>query len=157
MYIGGRGDGNRNRGELKIPEQYSGSALSRTDPEKLELLSDKEALRHAEEVFRRGYVFEEQSTVSEPSDTAVSANAAETELVETAGDVTASPTAALPSEEVAAGGKARTLLPTGGGLLSGLIDSVKIEHIILIALIIILYDSKADDQLLIMLAILFFC
>ncbi len=156
MYIGGRSDGNKNRGELKIPEQYSGSALSRTDPLKLELLSEKDALRHAEEVFQRGYVFEEGKTEAEFSDASVPAASA-AESLDSVKEVMVSPSSAPLAEEVAVSGKAHTLLPTGGGLLSGLIESVKIEHIILIALILILYDSKADDQLLVMLAILFFC
>lgn len=156
MYIGGRGDGGRNRGDIKIPEQYSGNALARADTADetpREYKTDSEALQRAEEAFRRGYVFEEPNA---------SADDAPAMIYDTPDGVHI-PFKADFSERESDVSVAASVSPdkrsilSGGGLLSGILSGITLEHVILISLILILFDSKADDELLIMLAILFIC
>ncbi len=139
MYISGQRDAGRRRAEeIKIPEQYSGNAFQ----------TDTEALAIAEEAFKRGYVFDDSSEVEKEStnDATAEANA------EVAHEVEAKETFGVPKNE----GGAVTVHKRQGGL-SGILDRLTSENIILIALILILWDSKADDELLLMLIILFFC
>lgn len=140
MYISGQRDAGRRRAEeIKIPEQYSGNAFS----------TDTEALAIAEEAFRRGYVF----------DSGDSQTVAEEKIIEDA-DADADLTHETEAKETVgvsrSEGDAVTVHKRQGGL-SGLLDRLTSENIILIALILILWDSKADDELLLMLVILFFC
>lgn len=138
MYISGQRDAGRRRAEeIKIPEQYSGNAFS----------TDTEALAIAEEAFRRGYVF----------DSGDSQTVAEEKIIEDAdADLTHETEAKETFGVSRSEGDAVTVHKRQGGL-SGLLDRLTSENIILIALILILWDSKADDELLLMLVILFFC
>ncbi len=139
MYISGQRDvGRRRAEEISIPERYSGNAF----PGQTEnLRSDSGALEEAEAAFKRGYVFEDNTIESESEPQAVS--------IET--EVSAVQTSAPESEAITVHKKAA---PKRQG---GLFDRLTNENIILIALILILWDSKADDELLLMLIILFFC
>lgn len=139
MYISGQRDAGRRRAEeIKIPEQYSGNAFP----------TDTEALAIAEEAFKRGYVFDDSSEVERENtdDTIAEAN------VDITHEVEARDTFGVSKSE----GGAVTVHKRQGGL-SGILDRLTSENIILIALILILWDSKADDELLLMLVILFFC
>lgn len=153
MYISGqRESGRRRSGDIKIPEKYAGTALADA---KSTYETDADALRTAEEAFRRGYVFEETKMPTE--------EASEVLAEETQGPVSESPdaseTALYASAEPQAVPAAlhKNILPQRRGGLAGILDRLTSENIILIALILVLWDSKADDELLLMLVILFLC
>lgn len=164
MYVSGRSNGKRRDGMGKdignrengqeifsVPSDYSGNAFR-----------DPAALSIAEEAFRRGYVFGEnnaevQSDLSEQEPE----NSASTDSI----PIEVSGLFGMPTEEnasqnepsVAASATPIVSKESGEGLFSGLLRGITAEHIILVAAILILWDSRADDELLIMLAILLFC
>lgn len=145
MYISGQRDtGRRRTEEIKIPEQYSGNAFP----------TDTEALAIAEEAFRRGYVFDNAES-RETVEDGIAENVENTDNVEkSAANTDADFTDKIEVKETM--GDAVAVHKRQGGL-PGILDRLTTENIILIALILILWDSKADDELLLMLVILFFC
>ncbi len=144
MYISGqRETGRRRAGEIKIPESYAGNAFSDIGVGDGQ---NTDALRTAEEAFRRGYVFEEANVPDEGD-------------VPEAADEAAVPSVTVTQDAVPVSvhKNARAVPERRVGGLSGILDRLTTENIILIALILVLWDSKADDELLLMLVILFLC
>ncbi len=161
-YNGNMPDGAEDR--IIPPASYSGSAI-RTP----------EALSEAEEAFRRGYVFEKhdgihpnteympnENGMSEEADELISATdrelpmSAENDIVHIGAEASeASSEAEKTAVSVSAGGSIQP--PQKRGFISGIFEKLTAEHLILIAVILILLDSRADDELLIMLVILLFC
>lgn len=62
VYVGKKGDEVPPEDEMRIPPKYSGNAFG-TDGVRRSYDVDGEALRHAEELFRRGYVFEDEGVL----------------------------------------------------------------------------------------------
>lgn len=150
--------------DMKVPDQYHGVAVDGDGV--VRGVGNDEELRRAEEMFRRGYVFESDADTgeeSEPESKAEPDNAENEKTTEPrdsadavhndADTAHASPTS--PAEAVSA--SAKPALKKTGGLLSDLFGRISSEDIILIGLIIILFGSGADDELLIMLAVLLIC
>ena len=165
MYVSGRANnyrqrtgnvGNAEPERFTVPAEYDGNAL-RTP----------EALARAEEAFRRGYVFDENDITTVAEEKTVNAD----EKVSVSEEIHTEPSAAVDAvaeisdvndESITAPSEpsvtaAAMTEPSKEGVISGLFHSIKTEHIIIIAAILILWDSRADDELLIMLAILLFC
>ena len=159
--------------DVKIPNRYSGIAFEsdgtprdiakgpRYDP-------DGEELRHAEELFRRGYVFDdqmpEQYTDTDPeADTAEAAELPEIDTVHTVSEPAAEAGEPKDTEpSAAASSKPQTQNrsePASGlkGLLSGMFGRITTEELLIGGLIVLLLSSGADDELLVMLAVLLFC
>lgn len=153
MYISGQRDtGRRRAGDIKIPEQYAGNAFSDVNSV---YRSDAEALEKAEEAFRRGYVFEETKP-KEINAAAVS----EDRQAEGTDDAVPTDRNTADAEAAATVSVHKSVPPAPKRKrdgISGLFDKLTSENIILIALILVLWDSKADDELLLMLIILFLC
>lgn len=148
MYIGARGDGGKPRERVNLPEKYSGNAF--TDDGVLRV-TDKEALRIAEESFKRGYVFEktdDTAIVPEETDVSEKAEPAAAEAVHISEAADTEKSADVPASAVPL---------RSGGVLSGILSGITIEHIVLLTAIIILWDSRSDDELLLLLIVLFFC
>ena len=164
MYVSGRSNGKRRDGMGKdidnrengqeifsVPSDYSGNAFR-----------DPAALSIAEEAFRRGYVFGE-NTAEVQSD--VSEQEPENTVTTGSTDVEDTEEFSIPTEESSSANEPSLMASatpivskeSGEGFFSGLLRGITAEHIILIAAILILWDSRADDELLIMLAILLFC
>ena len=188
--MGGMGDGTgRGRretdardeggeGSMKLPPEYRGTAFDRNGEPRAygengnaapDGLNDPngghgDPLRHAEELFRRGYVFDDENV---PSTAAGSAVGTASAVRANSGDSAARaddrergrdapPTADRP---VSAAEKKRGDAKTGvlGNLFSGLFGSIGAEEILIGAIILMLLVNGGDDELLIMLVILLFC
>ena len=179
MYVGKKGSvhsGEPEDDDMKIPNRYNGIAFD-SDGTPRDILSgphydpDGEELRRAEELFRRGYVFEDQAPV-QAADTAAeadtvadgpqtlndAAHAVHTESEPEAGSggpqrgeksVAASSEPCAPQKNEPQSG--------AGGLLSGLFGRITTEELLIGGLIVLLLSSGADDELLIMLVVLLFC
>ncbi len=151
MYVGRGNDRDAADGredEMRLPMQYHGVAFD-TD----------EDLRRAEELFRRGYVFEEDNTAEAETENAAAAPTPET--TPTAPDRTDE----KPNEEPAAQ-KSESAAPASagvhsaagiGGALSGILGKIGTEELLLGGLCVLLLMSGVDDELLIMLVVLLFC
>ena len=144
-----------------------GGAFS-ADGEARPLDPDGEALRHAEELFRRGYVFEDSGSDGEPAAerggeaVPVSESAARQGLAQSPPSQSQSPQSQSarsaqsprspqsPSAPAAARGSER-------GLISELLGRITTEEILIGAIILILALNGTDDGLLLMLVILLFC
>lgn len=61
MYV--RNQNSRRISDIRVPDSYSGNAIPRTN---ISQMTDEEALRTAEESFRRGYVFEDMRNQEYP-------------------------------------------------------------------------------------------
>ncbi len=148
MYIGARGDGGKSRERVNLPEKYSGNAF--TDDGVLRV-TDEEALKRAEEAFKRGYVFEktdDAAAATEETGASEKTDHVATEAVHISEAAETVPNADVPASAVSI---------RSGGVLSGIFNGITMEHIVLLAAILILWDSRADDELLLFLLILFFC
>ena len=146
--------------DMKVPDQYHGVAVDGDGV--VRGVGNDEELRRAEEMFRRGYVFESDAdagTDSEPEMKAEVDNAENTAGPRGSADAVQSDADAAPASPTspAAAVSARPAPKKTGGLLSELFGRISSEDIILIGLIIILFGSGADDELLIMLAVLLIC
>ena len=147
--------------DMKVPDQYHGVAVDGDGV--VRGVGNDEELRRAEEMFRRGYVFESDAdtgTDSEPEMKVEPDNAENEKTTEPRGSANTSHndadvTPASPAAAVSA--SAKPAPKKTGGLLSELFGRISSEDIILIGLIIILFGSGADDELLIMLAVLLIC
>ncbi len=131
---------------MKLPPEYRGTRFDRNG-EIRSYEEDGDALRHAEELFRRGYVFEEaagRENAPEPG-----TNKGE------AVEASASPAAAAHAKPRQSPRKEGP--PSIRGALSGLLGSISTEEILIGAIILMLLVNGADDELLIMLVILLFC
>lgn len=160
VYVGKKGAG-EDVDDMRIPPKYSGSAFG-ADGEPRPYDPDGEALRHAEELFRRGYVFEDKKI--EPPPEAAEA-AAEKEAERTEEPVhTAARAENTPPESVksSAPGQDRGAAPASSagrerGILAELLGRITTDEILIGAIILILALNGTDDSLLIMLVILLFC
>ena len=133
--------------DMKVPDQYHGVAVDGDGV--VRGVGNDEELRRAEEMFRRGYVFESDAdagTESEPESKAEVDNA---ENVKTTGPRGS-------ADAVHSDADAAHAAPTSPASPAAAV-SASSEDIILIGLIIILFGSGADDELLIMLAVLLIC
>lgn len=145
--------------DMKVPDQYHGVAVDGDGV--VRGVGNDEELRRAEEMFRRGYVFESDADAvsdSEPETKAEPDNAEDTTDSRGSANTShndADVTPASPAAAVSA--SAKPAQKKTGGLLSELFGRISSEDIILIGLIIILFGSGADDELLIMLAVLLIC
>ena len=151
--------------DMKVPDQYHGVAVDGDGV--VRGVGNDEELRRAEEMFRRGYVFESDAdagTDSEPEMKAEVDNAENTAGPEPRGsadaaysDADAAHASPTSPASPAVSASAKPAQKKTGGLLSELFGRISSEDIILIGLIIILFGSGADDELLIMLAVLLIC
>ncbi len=143
--------------DMKVPDQYHGVAVDGDGV--VRGVGNDEELRRAEEMFRRGYVFESDADAGAESVPEIKSepdNAENTAGPRGSADAVhnnADAPPASPAEAVSA----RPAPKKTGGLLSELFGRISSEDIILIGLIIILFGSGADDELLIMLAVLLIC
>lgn len=147
VYVGKKGDGAPGgvispEDEMRIPREYSGNAFD-ADGAARNFDPDGEALRRAEEMFRRGYVFEDE---------AIHNDSAANETPAT-GDAPASQPEPPRSGDV----HAVSARPEKRGMLGGLFGNISTEEILIGALIVMLLVNGGDDELLIMLVILLFC
>lgn len=158
VYIGKNGGVPPER-EMIIPNRYSGNAFDADGTRRdynasmgaavnTNADTEAEARRHAEELFRRGYVFDDEA-LQNGTGTASRADGA-AEAVARAVGTSAKGRAARPE-------KRRAEASGLSGILGGIFDRITTEDILLGALILMLYMNGADDELLIMLAILLFC
>ena len=145
--------------DMKVPDQYHGVAVDGDGV--VRGVGNDEELRRAEEMFRRGYVFESDADAvsdSEPETKAEPDNAEDTTDSRGSADAIHSDADAIhASHAEAVSASAKPASKKTGGLLSELFGRISSEDIILIGLIIILFGSGADDELLIMLAVLLIC
>ncbi len=146
---------------MKLPPEYRGTAFDRNG--ELRTYADMgdggDPLRHAEELFRRGYVFEDAN--SPDAETADSAARADR------GDRVDRGDSAVRADErrgaeadvpvSASGTKRDKAAGNAGSLLSGILGSIGAEEILIGAIILMLLVNGGDDGLLIMLVILLFC
>ncbi len=162
VYVGKKGAGEE-VDDMRIPPKYSGSAFG-ADGEPRPYDPDGEALRHAEELFRRGYVFEDRKI--EPPPEAVNTAEAErvAESVKEEPVHTAARAENTPPESVksSAPGTDRGAAPASSagrerGILAELFGRITTDEILIGAIILILALNGTDDSLLIMLVILLFC
>ena len=181
VYVGKKGSDAGSRDDMRIPSQYNGNAFD-ADGMRRSYDPDGEALRHAEELFRRGYVFDEPTlhSVPEPGgvrsepqtnptarmpgrqhpETAADDDAASGRLFdEHSADEPTSDESRDTTEAVSAGLSRENTSPRPQlrGMLGGIFDRITTEEILLGALILILFLNGSDDELLIMLVILLFC
>ncbi len=141
------------REKIKIPDKYAGNAF----PEGA-YVSDPEALATAEEAFSRGYVFEktdEYSETAELSDPTYDTYSVLPELDRSSAETPETfsepaVTSSVHKNEITSENRER-------GRLSGLFEKLTSENIILLGLILVLWSAESDDELLLMLIILFFC
>lgn len=171
--------GKNNDDGMRIPNRYSGNAF---EPDGTLRSFEGDARRHAEELFRRGYVFEEdapdqrdaasQNTAQTSDAVDAGVRAAQYEHTETNGG-NISNESAVRGESASVDGRsgvigvsARGSQPRSetagigrarGGLLGAIFDKITSEEILLGAVILMLLLNGADDELLIMLVILLFC
>lgn len=147
--------------DMKVPDQYHGVAVDGDGV--VRGVGNDEELRRAEEMFRRGYVFESDADTGADSVPEIKAepdndeNEKTTEPHDSADAAHSDADAAPTSPAAAVSASARPAPKKTGGLLSELFGRISSEDIILIGLIIILFGSGADDELLIMLAVLLIC
>ncbi len=147
MYIGARGDSGRSQDRVDLPEKYSGNAFTEDGVLRV---SDADALKRAEEAFRRGYVFEPDGDgdgCMEPESEGEAPPSEPTDIHTADRDA--------PAASAAANGNVSVLRRSG--VISELFKGITAEHIILLAAVFILWDSRADDELLLLLILLLFC
>lgn len=162
VYVGKKGSENGSEDDVKIPSQYSGNAFDADGTRKSYGPEEKaEALRHAEELFRRGYVFDEgvrsddapPSPFGAPSVPPPSGFMSEPESART--PVSAPPKQPLTDERTES--RRPPQKRPQERALGGIFDRITTEDILIGAIILMLLMSGSDDELLIMLAILLFC
>lgn len=155
MYIGTNG-----KEEIHIPDEYSGIAFAVRDDKATDAATDAApaeanaaanteaadaAISEAEQMFRRGYVFDRRES-GETHDGTIS-------------DV---PAAAAPDITASANVRETHSPPqkkSGGALdaVLGIIKDISTDEIIIAALIVLLFLNGGDDLLMLMLVILLFC
>ena len=166
VYVGKGGDAAPDSGSeagMKLPPEYTGTRFDKNG-EVRGYEEDGEALRRAEELFRRGYVFEgeaaeggiENSGAEERP--ATSENRAQPPADEAGGAKKANEAKEAAARPQPNHPKRRdNAPPTVRGALSGLFGMISAEEILIGAIILMLLVNGADDELLIMLVILLFC
>ena len=179
VYVGKRGEETprEDDGGMRVPPRYSGNAFF-ADGARRTYDPDGEALRHAEELFRRGYVFDE---IKESAPAVESAAEADTSATEAENEVRAparedyieppkfgekpkTPTPATSETMSAPPEESNKSTPSAarpreqpGGILTGILQRITTEDILIGSIALILALNGSDDELLIMLVILLFC
>jgi hypothetical protein len=172
MYV--RNQNSRRVGDVRIPDAYSGNAIPRTN---IAQMTDEEALRTAEESFRRGYVFEDMRRPESPGKLLHNFDIGSDSDRED--DTTQEAVSkALSSEDVGSSSGGETIAAMRGhkpppppskpvhthhphphpgrpGFLKHL--NIGTEELIIVGIILLLLWNGADIDLIIMLAAILFC